>query len=949
MNSYGDQQSARARARVPGPSAASTPDDDPSGYDERPAPDAYRRPAGGRASVSGSAPRGAASVGAAPVGGRASVGGAGRASVGAGTGTVGSARVGGRASVGAPPEAGAGYGARAAVARAAVRPVSPGVGGPGGPGDLDGAGHDKRGSAGKILSKASKRRRRTNILTAAAAVLVILLGAGVVGGTYFFDNVEFTEPTAEAQTTQLLAGDNKTVLASLGQFNRSIVPDGKINPLIKLAVVSAEDKGFYKHNGIDMKGIARAAWNNFTGGDTQGASTITQQYAKYATKRKEITYNVKLREAVIARKMEDEYSKNEILGRYLNSVYFGRGAYGIEAAVKAYFGGTRSALTPVGTKGAITAGEAAILASVIKQPEASPTHKGYDPQINPVDAQDRWRYTVGNMTELALPGGLAEAGVPAGIKPPTEYPDTWKKWDADKCTTTCGNNKPSAKIVKYVKRELRDMGISDAELNQGGLQIRTTINPEVQELAEKAANGKSKKSPLNGMDSTYKSALVAINPENGRVLAYYGGPDAASWDYAGPNYTDDGQKFIGGGRPPGSTFKIYTLIAALSEGYGMDTIWNSELKKVDGGGKISNSGREGGGLKCPSPRACTLQVSTEQSYNFTFYWLADKLGPEKVIQMAHKSGIQLIGDPETTARYDLNKLSEAELKKKGYGREVGFGQYAVTALDHASGVATIANDGVYNKAHFVRSVSQRDPKTGKFVAVKNTGEKLNPVKAFSPDVAAAVQNVMQKIPGINDIALANGRKAIGKTGTWEFTGQGGKDGDNGDAWMVGGTKEIAASVWIGREKVNKKTKQMDLLPIYKSNGKPMNGGSVPGEIWKMFLDSASKAIKAENKPFLPNSTAFVDPNKKGNGVEPPPPPPEPEPQNPNPLCGIFQQCDNGNNGNNPGPGNPPGNGNNPGGDNGQPGINLPQIPNGDPSNETDGGGGQNDENTEDGD
>ncbi|MFI7545935.1 transglycosylase domain-containing protein [Actinoplanes sp. NPDC049599] len=843
--------------------------------------------------------------------------------------------------MGAPPEAGPAYGGRGAVARAAVRPVPPGVGGPGGPDDRDGVGQGSRGSASKILNKASKRRRRMNILTAAAAVVVILLGAGVVGGTYFFDNVTFKEPTAEAQTTQLLASDNKTVLASLGQFNRSIVPNASINPLIKLAVVSAEDKGFYKHNGIDMKGIARAAWNNFTGGDTQGASTITQQYAKYATKRKEITYNVKLREAVIARKMEDEYSKDEILGRYLNSVYFGRGAYGVEAAVKAYFGPGRSSLTPVGTKGAITAGEAAIIASVIKQPEPSKTHQGYDPQNNMPDAQDRWRYTVGNMAELALPAGMKDAGVPSGINPPTEYPKTWKKWDPDKCTTTCGNNKPSAKIVKYVKRELRDMNIGDDMLNQGGLQIRTTINTAVQEEAEKAANRTSKKSPLADLPDTYKSALVAINPENGRVLAYYGGPDAASWDYAGPNYTDDGKTFIGGGRPPGSTFKIYTLIAALADGYGMDTIWDSTLKKVDGGGKISNAGREGGGLKCPSPKACSLEVSTEQSYNFTFYWLADALGPEKVIQMAHKAGIQLIGDPETAARYDLNKLSESEIEKKGYGREVGFGQYAITALDHANGVATIANNGVYNKAHFVREVDQRDPKTGKFVPVKNTAEKLKPVEAFSPDVAAAVQNVMQKIPGINGINLDNGRKAIGKTGTWEFTGKGGKDGDNGDAWMVGGTKELAAAVWVGREKVNKK-KQTELMPIYRPGTKtPMNGGSTPGKIWKTFLDAASKAIKADNKDFLPNTTAFVDPNKKGNGVLPPPPPVEQPDNNNNPLCGFLPCGDNnGNNGGN-------GNGNN-GGETGQPGTTLPTIPGGDTGNDTDGGGGQTDGNIDGG-
>ena len=933
MNSYGDQQSARARARVPGPSAASTPDDDQSGYDERPSPDAYRRPGGGRASVSGSVPRGAAPVGAAPVGGRASVGGAGRASVGAGTGGVGAARVGGRASVGAPADPGPAYGGRGAVARAAVRPVPAGGGVPDGPGD------GQRGSASKILNKASKRRRRTNILTAAAAVLVILLGAGVVGGTYFFDSVDFTEPTTEAQTTQVMASDNKTVLASLGQFNRSIVPNASINPLVKLAVVSAEDKGFYQHHGIDMKGIARAAWNNFTGGDTQGASTITQQYARYAAKLKEISYNRKLREAVIARKMEDKYSKDEILGRYLNSVYFGRGAYGVEAAANAYFG--KSVLTPIGKKGAISAGEAAILASVIKQPEPTATHGGYDPQNNPTDALDRWRYTVGNMAELALPSGLKEAGVPPGIDPPTAYPTTWKKWDADKCTTTCGNNKPSAKIVKYVKQELRAMDISDAELNQGGLRIHTTINTEVQKAAEKAANRDSDSSPLHGLPATYKSALVAINPENGRVLAYYGGPKAASWDYAGPNYTDDGKTFLGGGRPPGSTFKIYTLLAALSAGYGMDTIWDSTLEKVNGGGKINNSGREGSGLGCPV-RACTLEHSIKQSLNFTFYWLADALGPEKVIEAAHKAGIQLIGDPNTTERHKIGNLDEAQLKKLGYGREVGFGQYAITPLDHANGVATIANNGVYNKAHFVREVDQRDPETGKFVPVKNTGEKLKPVAAFSPDVAAAAQHVLQEIPGINGVALDNGRKAIGKTGTWEF-GKGGKPGDNGDAWMVGGTKELAAAVWVGREKENKKTKQVDRLPIYKPGGRPMNGGSVPGQMWKMFLDTASKAINADDKPFLPNSTNFVDPNKKGNGVAPPPPPVQDpqQPQQNDPFCRLLQQCGDNNNGGN---GNDNDNGNNGNGNNGQPGTTFP-LPGGGGNigNDTDGGGGQTDD------
>ena len=161
------------------------------------------------------------------------------------------------------------------------------------------------------------------------------------------------------------------------------MPYQSINPIIGEAVMAAEDKNFRDHNGIDMKGIMRAAWNNFTGGDTQGASTITQQYARHAADLKEISYNRKLREAVIARKMEDQYSKDEILGRYLNSVYFGRGAYGIEAAVQGVLRQQPVLADPPGKKGAITAGEAAVLASVIKQPEPSADAQGLRPAEQP--------------------------------------------------------------------------------------------------------------------------------------------------------------------------------------------------------------------------------------------------------------------------------------------------------------------------------------------------------------------------------------------------------------------------------------------------------------------------------------------------------------------------------------------------------------------------------------
>src|SRR4051812_11444481 len=471
MNSYGDNSSARARAQVPGPSGASGDEDGPSGRAS------YLHPASGRPSGSasvGSASAGSASMGPASGGGRAS-GGAGRASVGsasvggrapvgsasAGGASVGSARVGG----GSPDERRAGTAGRASVARAAVRPGA-------GYGPMEELGAPGRGGPPKSEAalKRAKRRRRANMLTAAAAVLVILLGTGVVGFTWFYDDVKLVEPEAETQSTAVLDASGKTI-GVLGQTNRSVVPYQKINHYVKDAVMAAEDKNFLEHNGIDMKGIARAAWNNFTGGDTQGASTITQQYARHAAKMKEISYNRKLREAVLARKLESTYKKDQILGFYLNAVYFGRGANGVEAAAQAYFG--KSVLPPVGEKGAITPAEAGVLASVIKQPEPVPGgHPGYDPGVSPQArqfAEERWNYTINNMLEK---GWLKPAEKPA------KYPVVRPR--STGCTANCGLDKPTGQIMKYVKQELLDMGITKEQWETGGFRITTTIDPKAQ-------------------------------------------------------------------------------------------------------------------------------------------------------------------------------------------------------------------------------------------------------------------------------------------------------------------------------------------------------------------------------------------------------------------------------------------------------------------------------------
>ncbi|WP_306211482.1 transglycosylase domain-containing protein [Actinoplanes sp. RD1] len=776
----------------------------------------------------------------------------------------------GRASVGAAaPVPGGG---RASVARAAVRPVSPAVGGGGLPDPGDGSG--RKGNAAKILNKAAKKRRRTNIITAAAAVLVILLGAGTVAGTYFFDDVVLPTPKTEDQSNVILYSGGAE-FARLGDQNRTVVPEAKINKVVEHAVAAAEDKNYYDHNGIDMKGIARAAWNNFTGGSQQGASTITQQYARHAADLKEISYNRKLREAVIARKLDSTYSKDQVMGFYLNYIYLGDGYNGIEAAAKGYFG--KSVLTPAGEKNAVTPYEAAVLASIIKQPEPTPGgHQGYNPRINLADAKDRWEYTMKNMVEMGW--------ITQDVYNARKYP-TVKPASSNTCKT-CKTGSASGIILRHVKAELAEMGISESEFAKGGLQITTTINQKVQAAAEKAGSRKSKASPMSDLPKSYQAAVIGIDPKTGRVLGYYGGDNPEGTDY-GSYLNGTGTGLSGAGQSPGSSFKIYTLAAGLREGISFDTRWDGTLKNKLGN-KISNAGAEdsavcsgGGGIE-----RCTLEEATIQSYNFPFYWIADELGPDKVVQAAKDAGLKHLVDNDGNI-IDLDKTDASTWKKK-FSQEVGFGQFRVLPLEHAEGVATIVNQGERHEAHFIKSVKKMDENTGKFVNYKSELGK-DGKQVFDKAQMSDLEGVMAKIPAHANNTLEDGREAIAKSGTWEIDDKKSGESGSGDTWFVGGIPQLAATVWVGGAGNRVVLKE-------KGGSKDMFGSGTPAQIWEDFIESVSEALDWKKEDF-PERQKTGDPNSEyANGQAAPPPPPAPEEtQQVDPNCQLFQQCDNGQN------------------------------------------------------
>ncbi|WP_433345800.1 transglycosylase domain-containing protein [Micromonospora sp. CA-111912] len=930
MNSYGDPSSSRGRAQIPGangdPGTADAHGRDgdargngwsPEGTAQGGRASVAPRGTGGRASVGGSAsvppPRGgvagSASVGSASVGragaGRASVpapgapaagrAGAGRASVpvspAPGGAPAGRASVGvgsaGRASVGSA--AVGGLAGRATVGRAGVAPVSGGgAGGPGGPGGPTGPGRGGRGGRGagdpNAIARA-KKRRRINMLIASFAIFIMLAGIGVVGFTYYSTTVVLPEQLPLPLSTTVYAKDNKTVLAKLGNQNRQLVKIDEIPKHVQDAVAAAEDQNFYEHSGVDYKGIARAAWNNLTNEDKQGASTITQQYARNAyASLKDDTYARKVKEAILASKLSEDYTKAEIMEHYLNVIYFGRGAYGIEAAAQTYFG--------VPTK-KLTVAQAAVLAAVIKQPTATGTHRGYDPAVNPDAARSRWTYVLDGM---AAKGWINAPGKP---QRPTDaqYPKPLSPKAAG--SAAFGVNTPRGNVVNYVRDEMEQWGIcsnsgaagkiscADA-LREDGYRIQTTIDPKLQGAAENTAMRAKKNSELADQPKNLMAAVVSIEPKTGRVLAYYGGDSGADFDYAGKNTDSAGN--LTGGHAPGSSFKVYTLAAAIDAGISVKSHWDATPFKPEGfDNEVQNAGRGAGVCK----KWCTLEESTVKSYNVPFFHVTEKIGPDKVVDMARAAGVTTMWTTSDNPPkpIDLTKKKGEDVAPEPFYHVIGYGQYPVTVLDHANGLATLANDGKYNKAHFVMKVEKQNVDTGKWELVN--GEKLNrtPPQRIRADVAKEVTSVLKQIPGPNSRSLDGGREAAGKTGTWEYDSK-----DNAHAWMVGYTPQIATAVWVGSKDPKKPQ-------IKDKNGEDIGGSKLPGAIWQRYMNAA---LDGEKKESLPSVTGMGD-EKAGNGTEPPPPPAPTQPEQPscdplNPLC--PQTPGNPGNPGNPGPGNP---------------------------------------------
>ena len=528
-------------------------------------------------------------------------------------------------------------------------------------------------------------------------VLVLLLVLG-----YVTTSVPAPSKFATDQSTQFLYLDKKP-MGALGK-NRQIVDLDKISPAAQHAVLAAEDRDFYTEPGISLKGIGRALFTNVrAGGVQQGGSTITQQYAKNAFLTQERTFTRKIREVFIAVKMSQTVPKDTILADYLNTIYFGRGAYGIETAARTYFGVHAADLTPA---------QAAVLASSIRSPA------GYDPERHPDKAKQRWDFVLAGMVKK---GWLKESDVP------TAYPKV--KPRAEQSASAFPG--PLSYVKDQVLAELAGLGYDEATVQAGGLTVITTLDKNAQDAAKQSMESNIP-TPAKGDANPVVGALVSIEAKTGRIVAYYGGREAGGFDRASD-----------GAVQPGSSMKPYVLATALEQGKSLSSRYPGQSgQDICGQKNVKND--EGD----PAFGDIDLTTGLKYSVNAVYFRLACDVGPKKVVELMRKAG-----------------LDNAKDKLDGEGTlspqiALGSGGYEVRPIDQAAGYATFANQGVHVKPHFVEAVCNIDGKDCTYT-------DRHADRAFSSDVSADATSAMAAVVdgGTGKRAKLDGRDTAGKTGT----------------------------------------------------------------------------------------------------------------------------------------------------------------------------------------
>jgi penicillin-binding protein 1A len=563
-----------------------------------------------------------------------------------------------------------------------------------------------------------------------------------------------------SERSVVLAKDGSTIAVLHAEENRVPVKLGDVPPQVSKAVIDIEDDRFYEHGGIDLRSLGRALATNISaGGVRQGGSTITQQLVKNSLLSPKQDVHRKLKEAVLSMRLESQMSKQQILERYLNTVYFGNGAYGIEAAAEKYYG------VKVGQ---LTTAQGTLLAGLIRNPVY------YDPFRYPDVAKTRRAEVADRMAQLhdiSPEEATAIKDEPLPAKP-VEQATEKLDYFADK-------------VKQILLSSTSPLGATPQDRYQevfnGGLRIHTTLDPNLQKVALQKIDDN-----LPDTNGKFTAALVSMDPSNGAVRALVGGPgfDQAQYDIV----TD-------GARQPGSSFKAFTLMAALEQGHSPnDVVDGTAPCPIPNPGGIPNpyspsnfEGEEGGPM--------TLTDATAHSVNCAYARLQEAIGGRSVVDVANRMGIT----------HHLTPVKSLTL-----------GSEAVSPLEMVTSYATLAADGERHDPYFIQSINDRNGK--EVFSAKPKGRRA--VAAQNARVETQVlQEVVKRGTGVR--AGIPGRQVAGKTGTAE---------DYHDAWFVGYTPQLATAVWMGSPTAE--------TPMRGVGGINVQGGSYPAGIWGAYMKDA---------------------------------------------------------------------------------------------------------------
>jgi penicillin-binding protein 1A len=607
--------------------------------------------------------------------------------------------------------------------------------------------------------------------------------------------------------------DGKPLGYLTGNQKRIFLRESEIAPVMKHAIIAIEDRRFYTNEGVDLRGIARAFFQDVVQKRVvQGGSTITQQLVKNAlAAQDDRTLFQKLREAALAYHLTHEWSKEKILNNYLNTIYFGNGAYGLEAAARTYFQAKHPGCDVKGDKrcGSDLAPEdAALLAGMVSSPTA------YDPVAHPEAARQRRNLVLGRMLEqhfltqsqydYARAQPIPDRG---DLQPPAEdttYP-YFTSWIKQQVVDRLGGGQQGAR-----------------KAFEGGLRIRTTIDSELQDAAQAAI-----RNWLPYEDGPH-AALVAIENSTGKVRAMVGGDDA-TYNQSPFNLATQGQ------RQPGSAIKPFILAEALRQGISPSSVWASHKLQIDvpHSKEIFTVNNYEGAYSGQA----TLAHAITFSDNSVFAQVGIKVGTRKVADLAERMGIR-------------TKVSH------NYAMTLGGLKRGVTPLDMAHAYETFAAGGdlIYGTlspgADNSRAETAPGPvgidrieRGGKAIELPNGDEAVNHKQrrnvlehSVAREVASLLQSVVQV--GTGTRAQVPGTVIAGKTGTTE---------GYGDAWFVGWSPQYTVAVWVGYPN---EFKSMET----EFNGEPVAGGTYPAAIFRTFMQSALSIHPPKKPEVTPSAT-----------------------------------------------------------------------------------------------